>query len=444
MADNIAVTITTPDAEAALLGSIIVDSTILDEINSIIDQNDFFYLKHKYIFAAINAIYQRGESIDHITINSELQANNHLLEIGGSSYILDLVNKTPSSQHFMAYATLIKKASVRRNLLNVSELIKGLAYQEDKTLDEILVEVEKILSEINTNTDGVGILHVADVGNEYLDIIAARQSGNQGIMGIPTGFPTFDKHTGGLAGGNLVTVAAVTTMGKSIMLMNIAYNMVCNGYKVLFFSYEMGRYEQLRRFQSRQLGINSKALKLGTMTKDEWQQYGDSLTELKNYHLLIDDKGDKNVEQLVSVSRLYKRREGLDAIIVDYLQIMPESIKNANRTISLGHITRSLKNMARSLNIPIIIAAQVSRSVENNTGNIPHLSNLRESGSIEHDSDIVVFIHSDDYWDENRKYSPQWNGSLIIAKNREGDLGKIQILIDKPITTITEIPNNPF
>ncbi len=413
-------------AEEAVLGSLLLDRDAVIKIAPFLRQEDFYREAHGWIYAAVLDLYARREPPDPVTLSSELERSGRLEQIGGYSYLVSLVNRTPTAVHIEYYGHIVETAAVLRRLISAGGEIAALGYSEDQPLAQVLDKAEQLLFTVSQRTSSKEFASIEQVLNEYYDRIEAIQHNPGSLVGVPTGFHDLDEVTGGLQRSDLVIMAARPGVGKTSLALGIAHNAAAKGNKVGVFSLEMSREQLVQRLLAVETGVDSQQLRLGYLTDEDWQHVSDAIGRLAQMPVYIDDSPGLTVLEVRSKARRLEAEVGVDLLIIDYLQLMQGTArKDGNRVQEVSEISRNLKMLARELNIPVIACAQLSRAVESRTSHVPMLSDLRESGSIEQDSDIVMFIHREEMY--NPETEKKGIAEIYIAKHRNGPLTTVPL-----------------
>lgn len=420
------------DAEKSLLGAILMSEESLPDVTEIVTPLDFYDERHEHIYRAMWTLYEKHRPVDLLTVKDELKKKKLTEKAGGSAYLSELASYTPTAAHAKAYAELVSKAAIRRRLIAAATNITESAYEEDSETLELLGEAEKSLfavSEQNTKSEMVSI---DELLSETFDRLETLHENKGSIAGYKTGYPDLDRMTAGFHKSDLVILAARPAMGKTALALNFARNVASiNKKAVLIFSLEMGKEQLINRMLADASGVSSFKLETGNFSGDDFAQISQAMAELSEDQIFIDDKPGLTVMEMRTKARRVAHEHEIALIIVDYLQLMSGSSKRAqdNRVQEISEISRGLKLIARELNVPVIALSQLSRSVESRDPKIPMLSDLRESGSIEQDADIVMFLYREDYY--NPETERQNITDLILAKHRRGVTGSVGLFFDK-------------
>jgi replicative DNA helicase len=423
------------DAEASLLGSLLIDSDALTKIGDMVKPEDFFDEKHAAIFKAMRSLYDKRTPIDLLTLSEQLKSTKRLDSIGGASYLTELTNYVPTSAHVEEYAHIVADKAIRRRLIGASDDIASIGYDENKSLQELIEEAEARLFEISQRHVKQDITSLESILGDSFDRLDDLHRHKGGIRGIPTGLKELDKKLAGLQRSDLFVIASRPAMGKTTLMLNIALHVgakVKQG-AVLIFSLEMSKEQLVDRLLAAEAGVDAWALRTGEgLTDEDFERISAAMGELAEAQIFIDDTSGITVSDLRTKARRLHHQFPLAAIMVDYLQLMSGGSRfsaTANRVQEISEISRNLKILARELNVPVVALSQLSRSVESRSPQIPQLADLRESGSIEQDADVVAFIYREDY------YNPETNrpniADILIKKHRHGPDGSIELYFDR-------------
>lgn len=437
------------EAEASLLGSILIDSDAIVKIADSISPIDFFDKKHERIYEAMNQLYERHEAIDVLTLADTLKNNGQLDLIGGASYLTELTNFVPTAAHVEQYADIVAQKSMRRRLISASQDMAGFGYDESKKLSELIEEAETRLFEVSQHHVKQSVISLETILAESFDRLDDLHKDKKKIRGIPTGFKDLDNTLAGFQRSDLVILAARPSMGKTALALNFAHNIsVQSNEPVLIFSLEMSKEQLVDRLLSMESGVDAWALRTGNLTDADFEKIGQAMGTLSEAQIFIDDTPGITVSELRTKARREAHKHKLGLIIVDYLQLMSGSSRfgsDGNRVQEISEISRGLKGVARELNVPVLALSQLSRSVENRSPQIPQLSDLRESGSIEQDADVVAFIYREEYY--NPETDRKKITDIFIKKHRNGPTGAVELYFDNEKQRFRSIDNrrqDPF
>ena len=417
-------------AEKSLLGALMISNDTLPEILMILRPRDFYEQRHQVIFQAMLDLYDRHQPVDLLTLTSELKTKKKLKEIGGAPYLTELSNFVPAASHAKAYADIIEKASVRRRLIKAGTEIANKAYEDDAVADSLIGEAERQLFEVSDKIVKSDYVPMEELLADAFDRIEELHKNKGALRGLKTGFRDLDKKTAGFQKGDLVIIGARPAMGKTTFAQNLAYNIASINKKgVLFFSMEMAANEIIDRMISDVSGVDNWKMRTGNLSDEEFSRIGDALGEMDEIPIYIDDTSSMTIVELRNKARRAMHDHDIGIVIVDYLQLIQGSDRyKGNRVQEVTEISRGLKILARELEIPVIALAQLSRNVTGRDDPRPVLSDLRESGSIEQDADLVMFLHRPDYYKQNDdNYEETHITELLVAKHRHGAVGKIEL-----------------
>ena len=407
------------DLEEALIGSILVNPDVLVDVLSFLEASDFYQPRHKWIWEAFLSLDQEKHYIDVLTVKDILEAKGHLEDVGGFDYLLQISNRVPSSMHAVSYARTISELSARRRLVTAATEIASLAYQKGTDLEVVLDQATSSIYNVSQNRFKRDLVPIGDVASQYLEQITEMSQTDEEIGGLKTGLRDVDEVLQGLHKSDFIIIAGRPGMGKTGFLIGIAKNVgMALRRNVAMFSLEMSSEQLLQRMLSQETGIDSQKLRTGKFTDAEADKFTHALAKFENVNIFIDDTPGITPLQLSAKCRRLKDEHSHDLVIIDYLQLMSGDRRSENRVQEVSYISRQLKILARELEVPVIAAAQLSRAVEARTDKTPILSDLRESGSLEQDADIVMFINRPHMDDEE---SPYHNlAKISIAKHRHG------------------------
>lgn len=417
-------------AEKSLLGAIMIDENVLPSVITAVKPADFYEERHRTIFQAMTNLYDSHRPIDLLTLTSELKALKKIKDVGGAPYLTELSNFVPAASHAKAYADIVRKTSTQRRLIKAGTEIANKAYEEGAEIDDLVGKAEQELFEVSDKVIQSEYRTMEDLLGEAFDRIDDLHKNKGSLRGLKTGFRDLDKKTAGLQKGDLVIVGARPAMGKTTFAQNLAYNIASiNNRGVLFFSMEMGANEIVDRMISDVSGVRNWGIRTGNISDEEFAKIGDAMGVMSEIPIYIDDTSSMTIMELRNKARRAAHDHDIGVIIIDYLQLIAGSDRYAgNRVQEVTEISRGLKILARELNVPVIALAQLSRNVTGRDNPRPVLSDLRESGSIEQDADLVLFLHRPDYYKQNDDdYEETHITELIIAKHRHGETGKIEL-----------------
>ncbi len=416
------------DAEMSLLGAILIDEEVLADVTDKVKAEDFYENRHQRIFAAILRLYEQHRPVDLLTLSDELEKKDDLETVGGSSYLNELTNYVPTAANAAAYGELVAQRAVRRRLIKASGDIAELAYNDDTNTQEILERAEAELFSVSDTSLKQDLVSLEQILTESFDRMEELHRDRGKLRGVRTGWRDLDNLTAGLQRSDLLIVAARPAMGKTTLVTNLAYNVAAKEKQaVLFFSLEMSKEQLVDRMLADASGVDAWNIRTGNLSDDDFEKLSTAMGEMAEAPIFIDDTPGVTILEMRTKARRQAHSQPLGLIIVDYLQLMQGSSRGGefNRVQEVSEISRGLKLIARELNVPVIALSQLSRSVENRNPQIPQLADLRESGSIEQDADLVAFIYREAYY--NPDTDRQNITDLIIAKHRNGPTGKVEL-----------------
>ncbi len=415
------------DAEKSLLGAVLIDEEVLADASEHVTSADFYDKRHSVIYQGMMNLYEKHRPVDLLTLTDELKRVKKLDEIGGSTYLSELTNYVPTAAHAEAYAELVSQKAVRRRLIKASSEIAEFGYDENAAIEELLEKAEAELFSVSDQSLKQDLVSLESILTESFDRIEELHRNKGELRGIKTGYRDLDNMTAGLQRSDLIILAARPAMGKTTLVTNLAYNVATVAKQpVLFFSLEMSKEQLVDRMLADASGVDAWSIRTGNLTDEDFSKLSDAMGNMAEAPIYIDDTPGMTVLEMRTKARRANHEHPLGLIVVDYLQLMQGTGKdNGNRVQEVSEISRGLKHIARELNVPVVALSQLSRSVEARSPQIPQLADLRESGSIEQDADIVMFIYREAYY--NPDTDRENITDLIIAKHRNGPTGKIEL-----------------
>ncbi len=421
------------DAEASLLGAILIDVDAIVRIADKIGSNDFYDERHQRIYEAMQKLYEKHSPIDVLTLSNQLKDNGLLDTVGGAAYLTELTNYVPTAAHAENYADIVSQKAIRRRLIKASQDITGLGFDESKAVQELIEEAETQLFQVSQQHVKQDISSIEDILAESFERLDDLHKDKGKIRGVPTGFKDLDNILAGLQRSDLIILAARPSMGKTALSLNLAHSVATKANQpVLVFSLEMSKEQLVDRMLSMESGVDAWNIRTGNLSDADFEKIGQAMGTLSEAPIYIDDSPGITVSDMRTKARREQHQRQLGLIVVDYLQLMSGGSRfggDGNRVQEISEISRGLKAVARELNVPVIALSQLSRSVESRSPQIPQLADLRESGSIEQDADVVAFIYREDYYnpDTDRKNITD----IFIKKHRNGPTGNIELYFDK-------------
>jgi len=420
------------DAEEAVIGAVLVNPEIYYDVSQFLSADDFFLHRNRWIWEAFDSLTEQRLPIDVLTVSEELESRSRLEECGGTAYLASLIANVPTSLHAEAYGHLVEETATRRRLLDAANQIARLVYQGETQIQDVINDAEKAVFGVSERRLTHELQPIKQVLSEYYDRIDYLARHRDESLGVPTGFLDLDRLLGGMQPSDLLIIAGRPGQGKSGFCMSVAKN-ASQLYKkhVAVFSLEMSNEQLAQRIVAQETGINSQRLRLGDVRDDEWPLFTQAVSALSETNIYLDDTPAITPLQLRTKCRRLHMELGLDLIIVDYLQLMTGDMRIENRVQEVSYISRNLKVLARELHAPVLAAAQLSRAVEQRADKRPILSDLRESGSLEQDSDVVLFIYRPDQYESDTLKENL--AEIIVAKHRNGPVGSVELVFRKDL-----------
>jgi len=414
------------EAEQTVLASALLDHMAVEKIINLLNVEDFYYEANKEIFESIKDVNMQNIPVDGLTVSEELKKREKLDYVGGFEYLARLTENIITSKNVEAYCNIIKEKSTLRKLISASNEIIEKGYKENEEVQKIIELAETRIFAISQNRSINSFHEIKDVLLEVFNQLEERAMNKGSLTGITTGYEDLDRMTAGLQRSDLILLAARPSMGKTALALNIAINAVKTGISVALFSLEMSKEQYVQRIISMESMVESNKLRSGNLDDEDWNRLLSVMSVISNYKIHVDDTASITLFEMMSKCRRLKIEKGLDMIIVDYLQLMSGSGKNDNRQQEISNISRGLKAMARELNCPVVALSQLSRAPELRTDHRPIMSDLRESGAIEQDADVVMMLYRDEYYNKEES-EKKGITEVIITKQRNGPVGTVEL-----------------
>ena len=415
------------EAEQSVIGSMIMDRDAIMTASEVITSKDFYQSQYGVLFDAMLELYNEGKPVDLVTLQERLREKDVPPEISSLEFAKDLLDAVPTSANVRHYATIVQEKSMLRKLIKVNEEIANTCYLAKERTEDILEETEKKIFDLLQYRSTGDFVPIKQVVLNALDKIEKASKNKGTVTGIPTGFIDLDYKTSGFQPSDLILIAARPSMGKTAFVLNVAQNMAFKeGKTVAIFSLEMSKEQLVNRLFSLESKVDSQALRTGNLTDEDWAKLIEGAAVVGKSNLIIDDTPGISIAELRSKCRKFKLEHNLGIIIIDYLQLMSGGKRSESRQQEISEISRSLKAVARELNVPVVALSQLSRAVEQRPDHRPMLSDLRESGAIEQDADVVMFLYRDDYY--NKDTDKKNIAEVIIAKQRNGPIGTVELV----------------
>jgi replicative DNA helicase len=416
------------EAEESILSTILLDNSTLLDILEILVPEDFYRTSHQKIFAAISDLFAKAEPVDLVTLNNILREKNQIEEVGGTAYLARLVDTVPSAINVQHYARIVRDKSSLRRLIAKANDITQHCYADGGDLDSVLDFAEGAIFEISENKHKAAFHPISKIIEKNIDALEERQGNRALVTGVPTGFTRMDHLTSGLQGSDLIILAARPSMGKTAFALNMARNAAIDGnVPVAIFSLEMSMEQLSMRMLCAEARVDSSRLRGGFLNPEDWGRITEAAGVLSEAPIFIDDSPDISATSIRTKSRRLKMDKDLGLIIIDYLQLMRGRIQNERRDLEISEISRSLKLLAKELDVPVVALSQLNRKLEERADKRPQLSDLRESGALEQDADLVTFIYRDEVYNKDENNPNRGTAEIIIAKQRNGPTGMVPL-----------------
>jgi len=415
------------EAEEAVVGAVLINPEAYYDVAQFLSADDFYIHRHQFIWQAFTRLHEQRIPLDLLTLSEELDRVGQLADVGGSAYLTSLINQVPSSLNAESYGHIVEGHSIRRKMITAANRIASLAYNEENIVDTVMDEAEKAVFNVSERRLKHDLQPISSVLSDYYDRIDDLAKRPEDFHGVPTGFIDLDKILSGLQPSDLLIIAGRPGQGKTGFLLSVAKNAaLTHKKKVAIFSLEMSNEQVVQRLIAQETGIDSQRLRTGKLTEQEWPLFTHAIEVFSDTKIYLDDTPAITPLQLRTKCRRLHMEFGIDLILVDYLQLMGGDTRNDNRVQEVSYISRNLKILARELNVPVLTAAQLSRAVEQRQDKRPVLSDLRESGSLEQDADIVMFIYRPDQYEKDS--DKQNVAEIMIAKHRNGPVGSVELI----------------
>lgn len=428
------------EAEQSVLGGILIENEAINRVTEILDADDFYRDAHRKIFNALINLSERDEPADLITLTNELRKTDQLDSIGGASYLTSLIDSVPTAANIEYYAKIVKEKAILRKLIQTSTEIITQSYEDRGDVEVFLDEAERAIFEISEKRVRPSFYSIRDIVKESFKTIERLFQKKELVTGIPSGFKELDRMTAGFQPSDLIIIAGRPSMGKTAFCLNVAqYAAIENKIPVAVFSLEMSKEQLVIRMLCSEAHVEGTRLRTGYLNESDWPKLTIAAGNLSEAPIYIDDTAALSVLELRAKARRLKADHGLGMVIIDYLQLMKGRARVENRQQEISEISRSLKALSKELSIPVIAVSQLSRKTEERTGNRPQLSDLRESGAIEQDADLIIFIYRDEIYNRAEDNPNRGKAEVIIGKQRNGPIGKIDLAFLDKFTTFKDL-----
>ncbi len=433
------------EAEESILSAVLIDSSTLLDIVEILSPEDFYRTAHQKIFAAITELFAKSEPIDLVTVANNLKEKGQLEDMGGATYLAQLIDTVPLAVNAEHYARIIRDKSSLRKLIAQANIIVNRCFEDRGDVDEVVNFAEKSIFEISENKLKKSFFPVSDLINGNIDTLEERQGSGLMLTGIPSGFTRLDQLTSGFQKSDLIIVAARPAMGKTSFALNIARNAAVEAnVPVAIFSLEMSKEQLSMRLLTSEARIDSARLRGGFFNDDDWERLTNAAGVLEQAPIYIDDSADVTPMDIRAKARRLKAEKGLGLVVIDYLQLMRGSTSKERRDLEISEISRSLKILAKELNVPVIALSQLNRMLEQRSDKRPMLSDLRESGALEQDADLVAFIYRDEVYNQDENNPNRGKAEIILGKQRNGPVGTAFLTFLKSYTRFEDLAHGSY
>ncbi len=416
------------EAEASILSAVLIDNTTLHEIVDVIGPQDFYRTAHQKIFAAISDLFRKNEPVDLITLSQQLKQNGHLEAVGGATYLAGLVDSVPLATNARQYAKIIHDKACLRRLIEQSNIIVKNCFDDTQPVEDILNHAERAVFEISENKIRPAFNHIGAIIEHSIDALEERQGSKSLVTGVATGFGRLDQLTSGLQKSDLIILAGRPSMGKTALALNVARNAALDSnLAVAVFSLEMSKEQLCLRLLCSEARVDSSRVRSGFFSRDDWERLTHAAGILYEAPIFIDDSPDVSAMSIRAKSRRLKREQNVGLVIIDYIQLMKGSASAERRDLEISEISRSLKALAKEIDVPVLALSQLNRKLEERQDKRPQLSDLRESGALEQDADVVAFVYRDEVYNKDENNPNRGTAELIVSKQRNGPTGTVPL-----------------
>jgi replicative DNA helicase len=419
------------EGERAILGGLLIDNEALPKVMAVLSEDDFYRENHRSVYRAMSGLFAKNEPVDWLTLTATLKEEGLLESVGGPAFLTDLANAVPSAANILHYAQRVKEKSVLRGLINAATEISTRCFEEHGDIDEFLDEAEQIIFSIGESRINTGFAHIQDLMKGSIKTIERLYEHQESITGVPSGFKDLDNLTAGFQPSDLIIIAGRPSMGKTSLALNVGMNAAMDGgIPTAVFSLEMSKEQIALRLLCAQARVNLKSLRTGYISQQDWPMLTAAAGMITDAPMYIDDTPAINTLEIRAKARRLAREQDLGLIIVDYLQLMRGHGRPESREKEISEISRSLKALAKELSVPVIALSQLNRKVEDRPNKRPQMADLRESGAIEQDADVIIFLYRDEVYNKSEDNPKKGEAEIIIGKQRNGPIGLVTAFFD--------------
>lgn len=424
------------EGERAILGGLLIDNEMLPKVAAVLTPDDFYREAHRHVFQAIIELFSKNEPVDWLTLTSALKGSGVLETVGGIPFLTELIDAVPSAANILHYAEIVKEKSILRKLISAATEISTRSYEMQHQVDELVDQAEELIFSVGESRIGPGFVHIQELMKSSFETIEGLYERKENITGVPSGFKDLDNMTAGFQRSDLIIIAGRPSMGKTSFALNVAMHAAMEaGVSTGVFSLEMSKEQIALRILCAKARVNLKSLRTGFLGPEDWGRLTLAVGNISEAPIFVDDTPAINALELRAKARRMKKEKDLGMVIVDYLQLMKGATKSDSREKEISEISRSLKALAKELSVPVIALSQLNRQVEQRPDKHPHLADLRESGAIEQDADVILFIYRDEVYNDSPDNPKRGEAEIIIGKQRNGPIGKVTTYFDSQYST---------